>query len=71
MKVTDSWSVAGLTVLTLSEPLPDGAWKSVIVDGEKLEALRPMYAGDISQVKDNSIGVRGERDFTGETIEFV
>lgn len=71
MKVTDSWSVAGLTVLTLSEPLPDGAWKSVIVDGEKLEALRPMYAGDISQVKDNSIGVRGERDFTGKTIEFV
>ena len=71
MIVTDSWNVAGLTVLTLSEPLPGGAWKSVVVDGEKLEALRPMYAGDISQVKDNSIGVRGEHGFTGKAIEFV
>lgn len=71
MKVTDSWSVAGLTVLTLSEPLPSSPWKSIIVDGEKFEALRPMYAGDISQVKDNSIGVRGEHDFTGKAIEFV
>ncbi len=71
MKVTDSWSVAGLTVLALSEPLPSSPWKSIIVDGEKYEALRPMYAGDISQVKDNSIGVRGTHDFTGKTIEFV
>ena len=71
MKVTDSWSVAGLTVLTLSEPLPSSPWKSIIVDGEKFEALRPMYAGDISQVKGNSIGVRGEHNFTGKTVEFV
>ncbi len=71
MKVTDSWSVAGLTVLTLSEPLPEGTWESVSVDGQKFEVLRPMYAGDISQVKDNSIGVRGEHDFTGKTVEFV
>lgn len=71
MKVTDSWSVAHLTLLTLSEPIPNGSWKSVIVDGEKFEALRPMYAGDISQVKDNSIGIRGTHDFTGKTIEFV
>lgn len=70
MKVTDSWSVAGLTVLTLSESLPEGTWKSISVDGQKFEVLRPMYAGDISQVKDNSIGVRGEHDFTGKTIEF-
>ncbi len=71
MKATDSWSVAGLTVLTLSEPLPSSPWKSIIVDGEKFEALRPMYAGDISQVKGNSIGVRGEHNFTGKTVEFV
>ena len=71
MKVTDSWSVAHLTLLTLSEPIPNGSWKSVIVDGEKFEALRPMYAGDISQVKDNSIGILGTHDFTGKTIEFV
>lgn len=71
MIVTDSWNVAGLTVLTLSEPLPDGAWKSVVVDGEKLEALRPMYAGDISNLKNNAVGIRGEHDFTGKTIEFV
>lgn len=30
-----------------------------------------MYAGDISQVKDNSIGIRGTHDFTGKKIEFV
>ncbi len=71
MKVTDSWNIAGLTVLTLSEPLPNGPWRSVIVDGKKFEALVPMYAGDISQVKDNSIGIRGTHDFTGKTIEFV
>ncbi|OFK24995.1 hypothetical protein [Olsenella sp. HMSC062G07] len=71
MNVTDNWNVAGLTVLTLSEPLPDGAWKSVAVDGEKFEALRPMYAGDISQVKNNPIGIRGEHGFTGKTIEFL
>lgn len=71
MKATDSWSVAGLTVLTLSEPLPEGTWESVSVDGQKFEVLRPMYAGDISQVKGNSIGVRGEHNFTGKTVEFV
>lgn len=49
----------------------NGAWESVIVDGEKFEALRPMYAGDISQVKDNSIGIRGEHNLTGKTIEFA
>lgn len=71
MKVTDSWNIAGLTVLSLSGSLPNSPWKSFIVDAEKFEALVPMYAGDISQVKDSSIGVRGEHDFTGKTIEFV
>lgn len=30
-----------------------------------------MHAGGILQVKDSSIRVRGEHDFTGKTIEFV
>lgn len=71
MKVIDSLSIAGITLLALSEELPSRNWKSVVIDGQTFDALRPMYAGDISQVKDNSIGIRGEHDFTGKTIEFV
>ena len=71
MKVIDSLSIAGITLLALSEELPSRNWKSVVIDGQRFDALRPMYAGDISQVKDNSIGIRGEHDFTGKTIEFV
>ena len=71
MKVTDSWNVANTTVLTLSGPLPDGAWKSVVVDGESFDVMRPLYASDISRLKDNTIGIDGAHDFTGKTIEFV
>ena len=31
----------------------------------------PMYAGDTSNVKDNSIGIRGEHDFIDKEVEFV
>lgn len=71
MKVIDSWNVAGMTLLTLSESIPKGSWSKVVIDGESFKPLIPMYAGDISRVKNNSIGIRGEHDFTGKTIEFV
>ncbi len=71
MRVTDCTHIAGMTLLALSEELPKGPWKNVAIGGEVFEPLLPMYAGDISRVKNNSLGIRGEHDFTGEDIEFV
>lgn len=71
MKVTDCWHVAGMTLLTLSGSIPAGSWRNVIIDGERFEPLIPMYAGDASRAKNNAIGIDGEHDFTGKTVEFV
>ena len=71
MKVTDCAHIAGITLLTLSDELPKGPWKHIIVDEKSFEPLVPMYAGDISCVKNNSVGIRGEHDFTGKQIEFA
>lgn len=71
MRVTDCSNIAGLTLLVLSEELPNGSWGRVIIDGESYKPLIPMYAGDISRVKNKSIGIRGEHDFLGKEIEFA
>lgn len=70
MKVTNCWHIAGITIMTLSESLPKTTWQRVIVDGGSFEPLVPMYAGDVSNLKDNSIGIKGTHDFTGKRIEF-
>lgn len=70
MKVTDCSHIAGLTLLELSEELPKKPWQHVIIGGKIYEPMVPMYAGDISRVKDNSIGIRGEHDFMGMEVDF-
>ena len=43
----------------------------MVIDGKSYDAILPMYAGDISRLKNNSIGIKGEHDFTGKEVEFV
>lgn len=71
MKVTGCAHIAGMTLLTLSDDLPKGSWKHIIIGGKSFEPLVPMYAGDISCVKNNSVGIRGEHDFAGKQIDFA
>lgn len=71
MKVTDSWHVAGMTLLVLSGSVPSGEWQRIVIDGKTFEAITPMYAGDISRAKNNTVGIRGSHDFDGKTVEFV
>lgn len=71
MKVTDSWNVAGMTILTLSDGLPEHTWRSIVIDGQAFEPRIPMYGGDTSRLKNNMVSVRGEHDFTGKDVEFV
>ena len=71
MKVIDSWSIRGMTLLTLSGSIPNGGWRHVVIGGESFKPIIPMYAGDVSRVKNNAIGIDGTHDFTGKTVEFV
>lgn len=71
MNVTDCAYIAGMTLLILSDELTKGPWKHVIIDGKSFEPLVPMYAGDISCVRNNSVGIHGEHDFTGKQIKFA
>lgn len=71
MKVTDCWRIAGMTIMTLSGPVPNGGWRRIVVGGESFKPTMPMYAGDVSRTKNNAVGISGEHDFTGETVEFV
>ena len=60
-----------MTWVILSGSIPIGRWNSVVIDGKNYDAILPMYAGDISRLKNNSIGIKGELDFTNKEIEFV
>lgn len=71
MKVIDSWNIRGMTLLTLSDSIPNGGWRRIVIDGEIFEPIIPMYAGDVSRTKNNAIGISGRHDFTGKTVEFV
>lgn len=71
MRVADCTHIAGMTLLTLSEELPKGPWRRVVIDGKGYDPLVPMYAGDISHAKNNSIGIRGEHDLADKEVEFV
>lgn len=71
MLINDCWCVAGMTWVILSGSIPIGRWNSMVIDGKNYDVMLPMYAGDISRLKDNSIGIKGEHDFTGKEIEFV
>lgn len=71
MRVTDCAHIAGMTLLTLSEELPKGPWQRLVIDGKSFDPLVPMCAGDISHVKDNSVGIRGEHDLADKEVEFV
>ena len=71
MLINDCWCVADMTWVILSGSIPVGRWNSVVIDGKSYDAILPMYAGDISRLKNNSIGIKGEHDFTGKEVEFV
>lgn len=71
MRVTDCTHIAGMTLLGLSGEIPKGPWQYVIIDGKSFEPLVPMYAGDVSHTENSSIGVRGEHDLEGKSVEFI
>lgn len=70
MIIADCLRAANNTLLVLSDSLPKGTWRTIVINGQQFEPLPIMYAGDVSKIEDNAIGIRREHDFTGKEISF-
>lgn len=64
MKITECISIADMTVLFLPEDMPKSGWRKVRVDGILFDPIPVM------DVREPTIAIKGNYDFTGKEISF-
>lgn len=67
MKITDSWSIAGCTVLSFSDVDPD----ALVIGGEGVRIDGFIYPRGRAHNIGPRMAIKGEFDFTGKDVEII